>query len=178
MNIKSNKTCPTNIIPYCNNITYWVTNCWSSLTYLNNHETCLISTSASRQCKFSIHTHSTSPGLQTSPLRHKICLEGNSIQIICNLRVMLRDNCPNDYHHGNDVTGVNQYCCITVTPYIQGIDQLFWRKWTIIHIYYINICNVTTNSSYDRTCGGGNVSQLISGKAKNGTVSPKSEMIN
>jgi len=37
---------------------------------------------------------------------------------------------------------------------------------------------MTTNSSYDRTCGGGSLSQLISGKAKSGIVSPKSEMIN
>jgi len=37
---------------------------------------------------------------------------------------------------------------------------------------------MTTNSSYDWTCGGGILSQLINGKAKNGTVSPKSDMIN
>jgi len=37
---------------------------------------------------------------------------------------------------------------------------------------------MTTNSSYDGTCGGGNLSQLINGKAKNGIVSPKPEMIN
>jgi hypothetical protein len=47
------------------------------------------------------------------------------MQIICNLRMMLRDYCPNDYHHGNDGTAVNQQCNITVTPHIQGTDQFF-----------------------------------------------------